>query len=328
MCGAALPIAVALAAFLLVGAWSDAYYWVIGYNCEFVRSPLSWAQGGEYLWLQLSRMSLSDGLVWCAALLGSIIVWRPRPQTVGHRWLLGWLVVAALSVVPGRFFLSYYFTLFALPLALLAAVGLNGLIERVRAGGGAVGRAVAWGVAIGVIASPMVAHAGMFRLSPSAFAERMYRENIFIEAEALGRYLAQHTTPQETILVVGSEPEILFYARRRSATKYIFFYPLTSWLPRSSAMREEFFAELDRGRSRYIVVMTLPSSWIRVWEMASQQPFLERIQAAMQGRYALEAALVSRGQRPYALVPARRSSDLDGERVVAFLLRRLRDETP
>jgi len=40
--------------------------------------------------------------------------------------------------------------------------------------------------------------------------------------------LRAHTAPTERIAVIGSEPQIYFFAQRHAATGYIYMYALTS----------------------------------------------------------------------------------------------------
>ncbi len=256
-----------------------------------------------------------------AAAAGVALLRLRRRVADDHRWLIGWLAAAALSLAPGRFFLAYYFILLAPPIAILAALGLVRLMEAVRERWrGRAGRAVAWLSAMAIAASPVIANAETLGLSPQEIAYRLYEANPFVEAEALGRYLAVRTRPEETILVVGSEPEIFFYARRRSATKYVFFYPLTGWSPRAAAMQGEFFEEIERARPRYLVMMNLTSSWLT--GPFTHRALFDRLGAFAQERYALEAALVWREERPYALLPATQVAELGGARIVASILRR------
>jgi hypothetical protein len=54
-------------------------------------------------------------------------------------------------------------------------------------------------------------------------------------------------------LIVGSEPQILFYARRRSATRYIYFYPLTGDFPDARARQQAVIEEVRGARPLYVV---------------------------------------------------------------------------
>jgi len=55
--------------------------------------------------------------------------------------------------------------------------------------------------------------------------------------------------PGERIAVLGSEPQIYFYAKRRSATGYIYTYPLMEPQPYSKQMATEFKQEVEGAKA-------------------------------------------------------------------------------
>ena len=61
--------------------------------------------------------------------------------------------------------------------------------------------------------------------------------------------------------VIGSEPEIYFYARRRAATGYIYMYPLMEPHPFARRMQEDMIAELEREAPRFMVLVNVDTSW-------------------------------------------------------------------
>ncbi len=89
----------------------------------------------------------------------------------------------------------------------------------------------------------------------------LYAENPFLEAPEIARYIEAHTTPDDRIAVLGSEPEILFYANRVSATGYIYTYPLMEPQPYASRMADEMRREVEAARPAYLVVSGIPASW-------------------------------------------------------------------
>jgi hypothetical protein len=89
----------------------------------------------------------------------------------------------------------------------------------------------------------------------------VYDHNPFIEAVEIGRYLEAHTDPGDRIAVLGSEPEILFYARRRSATGYIYMYPLMERQPFAPRMQDEVIREIEAARPLYLVFVGVAQSW-------------------------------------------------------------------
>ena len=65
-----------------------------------------------------------------------------------------------------------------------------------------------------------------FEVSPADACRIIYPESPFAESVRIGDYLRQHTGPDDTIAVLGSEPQIYFYSHRHSATGYIYTYGL------------------------------------------------------------------------------------------------------
>ena len=68
--------------------------------------------------------------------------------------------------------------------------------------------------------------------------------------------------PDETIAVLGSEPEVFFDAQRRSATGYIYTYGLMEAQPLAESMQEEMINEVERSKPRFIVVVDVRFSWL------------------------------------------------------------------
>jgi hypothetical protein len=101
----------------------------------------------------------------------------------------------------------------------------------------------------------------LFRMTPNDVSRSVYQSNPFIEAAEIGRYLREHTTPDDRIAVIGSEPEIYFYANRKSATGYIYTYALMERQPFASRMQDEMIKEIETAKPAYLVFVGVSSSW-------------------------------------------------------------------
>jgi hypothetical protein len=74
---------------------------------------------------------------------------------------------------------------------------------------------------------PMLTVSSFFWLGNSADVIRtIYPEQFFSEMPLVGKRIAEVTQPTDRVFIFGAEPEVLFYARRASASRYIFVYPL------------------------------------------------------------------------------------------------------
>jgi tetratricopeptide (TPR) repeat protein len=103
----------------------------------------------------------------------------------------------------------------------------------------------------------------LFQLSPLEITRGLYGANPFPEAVTIGEYLRTHAAKDATIAVLGSEPEIPFYAHRHSATGHIYMYGLMESQPYAATMQKELISEIEKAKPEYLVVATSTSSWLR-----------------------------------------------------------------
>jgi len=61
---------------------------------------------------------------------------------------------------------------------------------------------------------------------------------------------------------LGSEPEIYFYAHRRSATGYVYTYPLMEVQEYARTMEKEMVKEIEDSRPEFLVAVDVPYSWL------------------------------------------------------------------
>jgi hypothetical protein len=118
-------------------------------------------------------------------------------------------------------------------------------------------------VVVAAVGQPLYAsRAALFELGPAAVSRFVYGSNPFPESVHVARYIREHTAPGDRIAVVGSEPQIYFYAGRRSATGYIYTYPLMELQPYAAAMQQQMIREIESADPRYLVFVRASSSWL------------------------------------------------------------------
>jgi len=163
----------------------------------------------------------------------------------------------------GLQFRPHYFLLTIPGMALLAAMGLNTLGTLVAMGRPSAPR---WGLAcaLGVVAvaQPLYAsRAVLFELGPEQVSRAIYGRNPFPESVEIARYIREHSTRGDRVAVVGSEPQIYFYSARRSATGYIYTYPLMELQPYAQAMQHQMIREIETIAPRFLVFVSATRSW-------------------------------------------------------------------
>jgi hypothetical protein len=76
----------------------------------------------------------------------------------------------------------------------------------------------------------------------------------------VGRYLRVLIGKNDTVFVLGSEPQLLFYANAVAPTRFIFFTHLVQPSPYRSKFRGEFISSLKERPPEFLVAINDPSS--------------------------------------------------------------------
>ena len=78
----------------------------------------------------------------------------------------------------------------------------------------------------------------------------------------MAEFIRERSSPDDRIAVLGSEPEIYFYANRRAATGYIYTYALTEPQPYAARMQDELIRQVEAAHPKYVVAVLDQSSWL------------------------------------------------------------------
>ena len=254
LAGAALPFALLCAVLAAQGALGQFWFWTFRYASQYVSRvslPVAWSLF-TLGWKSVTTATLSIWLLAASGVVGLWVVpWSVKTRVV----LIGLLVASFLAVCPGFYFREHYFILLLPSAALFVGVALVA-IERLL--GRVVSPTVARAIALAVFAAAVVLYVVaeqpyLLSMTPRELSRARNGGNPFVEAPEIGRYLREHTMPDDRIAVVGSEPEIYFYANRKTATGYIYTYPLMEPQRYAARMQDEMIREIDAAHPKYLV---------------------------------------------------------------------------
>ena len=262
--GLALPVAATFLVLYLGGVFEKFWFWTVTYASSYAAAvPLE--QGLGYLKGNGGAVVAAAVPVWVLAAVGVVAIpWDRRPQQ--RPWFTALFVLFSfLAVWPGLYFRPHYFAL-ALPAAALTA-GL-GLAVLVRAFGRRLPprprRLAAAVVAAATLAVPVYQHRGfLLTMTAEEVARDVYGLNPFPESERLAAFLREQSDAGDRVAVIGSEPQIYFYAQRRAATGYIYTYALMENQPAALEMQEEMIREIEAAAPRFLVWVNVSASWLK-----------------------------------------------------------------
>src|SRR5207302_62140 len=142
-------------------------------------------------------------------------------------FLLAFLFFSALALCPGFYFRLHYFVLVLLAVSLLAGVAISRLSD-LGVNRSIIVRFIPILILGFALAWPILAERKFFfEASPAEASRIIYPESPFVESIRIAEYLREHTTRNDTIAVLGSQPQIYFGDVPQSVPqlgKYILIY--------------------------------------------------------------------------------------------------------
>jgi Dolichyl-phosphate-mannose-protein mannosyltransferase len=263
-----------------IGVFNRFWLWTIDYARQY-GSLVPFSQAPRYFFYSAKEVIVAGWPIWTLAGIGVVAgLWDRRTRSVAA-FLLGFLFFSGLALCPGYYFRLHYFILVLPAVSLLAGVGIGRLLDLSADRWGVVrfipililGFALAW---------PILAERKFFfEASPVDASRMIYPEAPFVESVRIAEYLREHTTRNDTIAVLGSEPQIYFYSDRHSATGYIYTYGLMENQKYANQMQQEMIREIELARPKFLISVVMPDSWL-------QRPESERLIFTWANEYAAQ----------------------------------------
>jgi len=263
--GFALPYLLTCLWLWAAGVFPQFWFWTVTYGSKYAAAvPLVKAAD---LTSAMLRAIIGPNIVfWLLPWVGALMMWWDERLDGRRRFLLTALFLcSAASISIGFYFREHYFIQLLPVLALLIAVAVSRSIRLLRGDQSielflALAVLVVSGLAAGAV---LIGNGAIwFAHAPRKAVEEIYGSTVFGDARDAAEFIKANTTPTARIAVIGSEPEIYFYSRRRSATGHIYTYALMERQPHALAMQEEFIREVETNRPEYVVYVNNPFSWL------------------------------------------------------------------
>jgi len=261
--GIFLPFAFFCLSCAIAGDFFRFWFWTFTYAHNYA-TAMPWSEGGRQLAGHLrGTRNLSLGF-WLLAAAGPLLAWWNKAARQQTWFVVVFWLFSFLGTAIGLFFREHYFILVLPAFAILIGTAVVSLQRILR-----LGRMknvlqslplILFAVILGwtiLYQSP-----AFFQLPPRRLCQGLYRGNPFLESLVVADYIRDHSAPGARIAVAGSEPEIYFYARRHSATGYIYTYALMATQPGALAMQREMISEIETNRPEYLVSVPYQYSWL------------------------------------------------------------------
>ena len=253
--GAILPIGLMGILLLINGALEEAMYWLITYPSRYT-AVVDAEEGKKYLVYfskNISVFQLSLFIAGLLALAGNVFRGKQKPNT----WLLVYFMLAIISLLPGFRFYGQYWLLMFVPMAMMAGTAMHGL-DQINKRIGLLSALIL----LVCLAGELGFHrAYYFFKDKSEDVSKLYKNNPFGPIRKLSSYAGELMKEDETIMMLGSEPQAYLYADRMAPTKHIFMSMISKHDEKSKAFITETMNDLENNTPTYILFNFFSYSW-------------------------------------------------------------------
>lgn len=249
----------------VIMAWSGVFaafwFWTFEYAAEYV-SQVPFEEAITRFQESFSAIFFSAPLLWGLAGLGLIGLLTGRIAKPQRVYLLILTAFSALAICPGFFFRPHYFVLLLPCASLLCGVAISIVADYLsRRSFNKLRYAVpAALIALCLIQSIYTERDYLFRMTPFQVSRSTFGPP-FSESLEIAKFIQEHTEPHDRIAVLGSEPEIFFYSKRRSASSYIYMYPLMENHDFAFQMQQNFINQVEAANPKFVVFIGMPGTW-------------------------------------------------------------------
>jgi len=268
--GVILPVGLSAAWFASQGRFDDFWFWTVDISTgETFKTQ---APGGWFFFnFYFPKVISHWWWVWFSGFYGLVVLFRQK-QAPEQRALACLLPLSLWGVSLGGAFYPHYFVLCLPWLSICAIMGLDAMLRKYGSMG--------WIATALVVLWPVLAHNGYwFWENHRSVLWRAYSNNSFQEMAELGAALKKRSAPTDSIAIIGSEPELLLSADRRSALSHLFFQGVVQPHARRAQFQQQTREELWGRRPRFVV---LPGGQ---YEHLKDDPLVKEIVARLQKDY-------------------------------------------
>ena len=289
--GIAVPFVLTCVIMLGAGVFRTFWFWTFSYSSKYV--AIIGLHDGWNLLSSLLPWALHPLVISSiAAFALASMFWDSEVRRQGV-FLIGYALFSFLAVCPGLYFRPHYFILILPPLALLVGVGLAAaqqLLQQHR-----FRFLPSWLPLVFFVLSYLTAIYGhrrfLFKMTPVEVNRAMHKGQACAEAITVADYLKSHSSPNDQVAILGSEPEIFFYTRLRSASGYMYVYPLMEPQPFAPLMTQQFIGQIESSRPRFVVYEDNQLSWGWQYPIKEKKYIFDWIRSYIPANYNLDAEL-------------------------------------
>ncbi len=245
------------------GVFSDMIFWTYEHPKSYINS-MPFEEGVKYFKYTRDAIIQNHKLFWfhSVAAIGLCLL---KPANIKLKifgiTLFG---LSFMTIVPGYYFYGHYWIQTVPGLSIVAGLTVYSVLGILRTYFKLVQPRYGY-IYLGIFAVLTFNHASnmkgyYFHPNYERILRATYGNNPFPESMEIANYINANSKPEDNIVLLGSEPQIYFYTKKRCPSRHAYFTALVNNIPAHHQWQREFAKDVEKAKPKFVIFFNHPLS--------------------------------------------------------------------
>jgi hypothetical protein len=254
--GAVLIVVIFFGIVYFKGGYKDMIYFTFEHTRQYSKSmPLE--EGMKYFKYTRDAIVKDYSFFWIQGILSLLVLILPGINIKLKLFGITFGAACFLTIVPGYFFYGHYWIQLVPGLAIVSALtffGITKLLEnRLQSSKKYIKYAYLALFSILTFKHINANKSYYFHPNYTGILRAVYGNNPFPESMEIANYINQNAKPEDNIVLIGSEPQIYFYTKKKAPSRHAYFTAVVNSGEKPKIWQKEYIAGIEKVKPRYIV---------------------------------------------------------------------------
>lgn len=262
---------------IMKGSFNEMMYWTVEHARQYANS-MPYEEGVKYFKYTRDAILQNYKFFWYHSVL-AVILCLLRPINIKYKILgVSLLAFSFFTIVPGYFFYGHYWIQTVPGLALVAGFTFYSVMAILQNTFKLKQPAIKW-IYLGAFVLLTFNHvsglkAYYYHPNYERILRAVYGNNPFPESWEIAKYINAHSKPEDNIVLLGSEPQIYFYTKKKSPSRHAYFTSIVNNVKDHKLWQQEFARDTEKAKPKFLIFFNHPLSllvqpnvdkWIFEW---------------------------------------------------------------
>lgn len=261
--GGVFIVAVMFIIIYMKGSFNEMIFWAYEHPKQYV-SNMPFEEGVKYFKYTRDMIVQNHKMFWIHSLI-AVILCLLKPINIKYKVLgVTLLAFSFLTIVPGFYFYGHYWIQTVPGLALVAGLTYYSVISILQGMFNLKHPRFGY-IYLIIFAFMTFNHASAFKAyyfhpNYERILRTVYGNNPFPESMEIGNFINANSKPEDNIVLIGSEPQIYFYTKKKSPSRHAYFTAIVNNIPQHKEWQREFVRDTEKAKPRYVIFFNHPLS--------------------------------------------------------------------